>query len=485
MSTRKALAYSFLDRYAGLILAIVSSMILSRLLSPSEIGVFFVTMMQLSFVETIRDLGAGKYLVQVKELTTERIRAVWTVQLGLGTTLAIVILAASDTTASFYQEPRMKDIMLVLAANYVITPFGSLTYAWLMREMRFEALAGIRFGSTLVGSLTSIILAWLGYGPISLAFGSLATVVVNAGLATLYRPRSFPWLPGINGLRQVFSFGSTLTGISIVNTASQAMPELFLGRLQGMAETGLYSRSQGLAAMFQRLILDAATSVSMPYFSKQYREGQRLDAPFIQMMSLVTVLGWSFLGSQAILTYPVMRILYGAQWDDSVDLTRILCLSVSLMVPSMICSQPMVAVGAVRKAFRIHCINLVAQAAGAAIGAGLGLNALGWSLAAVSLLMSAIWLRSVQTVVPFAWADLHAAVAKSLLVACATMAAPLAAMLYTGFRPDNIVIPVAIATPLGALGFLLAARANKHPIWHEVERVLAHAGAALAQRRSR
>lgn len=485
MSTRKALAYSFLDRYAGLILAIVSSMILSRLLSPAEIGVFSVTMVLLSFVATIRDLGAGQYLVQVKELTTERIRAVWAVQLGLGTLLAMLILAGSSSVASFYKEPRMQDIMLILAANYVVTPFGSLTVAWLSREMRFDAIAIIRFASTLAGSLVSVGLAWAGHGPISLAWGALANTLVTAGIAVFYRPRNFPWLPGVKGLRHVFSFGSTLTGISIVNTANQATPELFLGRLQGMAETGLYSRGQGLAAMFQRLVMDATVSVSMPYFSKQYREGQRLDAPFIQMMSLVTVLGWSFLGSLAILTYPVMRILYGTQWDDSVDLTRILCLSVSLMLPSMICSQPMVAVGAVRKAFRIHFVHLVAQAAGAAIGAGLGLNALGWSLAAASLLMSAIWLRSVQTVVPFAWADLRAAVGKSLLVACATMAAPLAAMLYTGFRPDNIVIPVAIATPLGALGFLLAARACKHPIWHEIERLLTQAGAALAQRRSR
>ncbi len=481
MSTRKALAFSFLDRYAGLVLAIVSSMILSRLLSPAEIGVFSVTMVLLSFVATIRDLGAGQYLVQVKELTTERIRAVWAVQLGLGTTLAIVILAASGFVASFYHEPRMRDIMFVLAANYVITPFGSLTYAWLMREMRFEALATIRFTSTLVGSLIAITLAWQGYGPISLAWGSLATAIVTGGLATLYRPRHFPWLPGTKGLRQVFSFGSTLTGISIINTANQATPELFLGRLQGMTETGLFSRGLGLAAMFQRLVMDAATSVSMPYFARQHREGQRLDTPFIHMISLVTVLGWSFLGSLAILTYPVMRTLYGGQWDDSVDVTRILCLSVSLLLPAMICSQPMVAIGAVGTAFRINCLHLVVQTAAIAIGAKLGLTALGWSLAAVSLLMSIIWLRTIQTLIPFAWIELRAAFFKSLLVACATMTAPLMAMLYTGFRPDNTVIPVAITTPLGALGFLLTARACNHPIWQEVTRLGDQAGATLAR----
>ena len=84
MSSRKALAYSFVDRYAGLLLAVASSMVVARLLTPAEIGVFSVSMVMLSFISVLRDFGAGQYLVQEKELTTERIRAVWALQLGLG-----------------------------------------------------------------------------------------------------------------------------------------------------------------------------------------------------------------------------------------------------------------------------------------------------------------------------------------------------------------------------------------------------------------
>ncbi|MBK7356833.1 MAG: oligosaccharide flippase family protein [Propionivibrio sp.] len=80
-------------------------------------------MVLLGFVATFCDLGAGQYLVQQKELTEERIRATWSVQLGLGLFIALLILAAAIPTASFYNEPRMLDIMLVLALNFAITPF--------------------------------------------------------------------------------------------------------------------------------------------------------------------------------------------------------------------------------------------------------------------------------------------------------------------------------------------------------------------------
>jgi len=59
-------------------------MVVARLLSPSEIGVYSVTMVLLGFVATFRDLGAGQYLVQQKELTEERIRATWSVAYSCG-----------------------------------------------------------------------------------------------------------------------------------------------------------------------------------------------------------------------------------------------------------------------------------------------------------------------------------------------------------------------------------------------------------------
>ena len=66
MSTRNSLFFSFLDRYASLVITVVSSMVIARLLTPAEIGVFSVTVVLLSFVTSIRDMGAGQYLVQEK-----------------------------------------------------------------------------------------------------------------------------------------------------------------------------------------------------------------------------------------------------------------------------------------------------------------------------------------------------------------------------------------------------------------------------------
>ena len=82
--------------------------------------------------------------------------------------------------------------MLLLAVNFAINPRGSITFAWLMREMRFEAVAVMRATSTLAGVVTSVGLAFAGAGPISLAWGSVCTTLVNAAVSLAYRPSGFP-----------------------------------------------------------------------------------------------------------------------------------------------------------------------------------------------------------------------------------------------------------------------------------------------------
>ena len=292
MSARKSLAFSFLDRYASLAIAVISSMVIARLLTPAEVGVFSVTMVLLMFVATVRDMGAGQYLVQEKVLTNERIKSVWAVQLGLGVALACIVFLASYPVAAFYKEPRMRDIMLVVSLNYAINPFGSLTYAWLMREMRIESVALMRFSASLSGAVVSTWLAWKGFGPISLAFGSLASTIVNAFMAVLYRPKSFPWLPGLGEIKRVLTFGSRLTFSSIVGVMSGSAPELLLGKLQDLTAAGLYSRSSGLVQMFHRLFVDAVGAVCLPWFARQAREQGGIAATFAKATAYITAFGW-------------------------------------------------------------------------------------------------------------------------------------------------------------------------------------------------
>jgi O-antigen/teichoic acid export membrane protein len=471
MSTRKALALSFLDRYSGLVLTIVSSMVLARLLTPSEVGVFSVTMVLLTYLASLRDLGAGQYLLQEKDLTQERIRATWTVQLGLGLLFAVVVFVAAGPVADFYAEPRMRDIMHVLALNFAVGPFGSITYAWLMREMRFGSLAIMRFSSSLVGAIVSVALAWYGWGPISLAYGSLVSTIVNAMIAVSFRPATFPWMPGMKEVRRVLSFGGHMTVSSVANTIANSVAELVLGKFQGMAATGLFSRAFGLAAMFHRLILDATHAVALPLFAKESREKGNANQAFLRATSYVTAIGWAFFLGLIFLAHPTIRLLYGAQWDDSVDLTRLLAIGMMLGLPSSLCSVLLTASGGIKMVAKATVAISATYVVAISTGASFGLMETGIALIFVKCITTLIWFYCLRRRIGLTLRQFADALTRSVAVAFIAGIPPAISFFWFHHYPDEIVAPLLVGAPASVALFVAAVFLTRHPLQEEVVRV--------------
>lgn len=473
MSTRKAFAFSFVDRYAGLVIHVASAMFIARLLTPNEIGVYSLTMVLVGFIATFRDLGAGQYLVQKKDLTTEHIRATWAVQLGLGILFASIIAGASIPVARFYEEPRMTTIMLVLAFNFAITPFQALPYAWLTRGMKFDILATIRVTGALAQAACAITLAWNGVGPISLAWANLAATIAGIALAAMIVGGSLPWIPRFVGVRQVVSFGGRITAVAFFNTIRNASPELFLGKLQGMTETGLFSRGHGLVTMFERLIMDAVNAVAFPLFAKQLREDQDVTSLFLRAAALITALGWSFLACLGILAFPVIRLLYGMQWDEAVDPTRWLAAAMILAVPVYVCLAPMLATGAVSQVLRVAALSTCVSVACSGIGAYFGLLTLSQLLVPAAAISSVLWLYAAKDHVKFSWTKIFQTLGKSAVIAMAAAGVPLIVSIVMGWRSSDILVTLLIAVPGAAAGFCVAACMTRHAIWDEITRAVA------------
>jgi O-antigen/teichoic acid export membrane protein len=329
----------------------------------------------------------------------------------------------------------------------------------------------MRFAGSLTGACVTVSMAWWNFGPVSLAAGSLAATVANASLATLLRPASFPWLPGFAGVRRVVSFGGKVSLTNVINTMGASVPELVLGKVQGMAPVGLYSRANGLAGMFQRLVLDATQAVAMPLFSKASRDGHSLTPIFMKATSYVTVVGWSFFGVLIVLAQPIMRVLYGDQWDASVPLTRFIAAAMAIGLPTVFCSATMMASGAMERLIRITLWTALQNAALVATGAALGLKELGWAIVLAAVIAMGLWLSMSPVMRQVSRVGFGKMLLHSGCVAAAVMAASTAAFLWTGDGAALQPVRLAIGTMAGALAFTAAVFWLKHPLREELHRL--------------
>lgn len=475
VTLRKSLLWSLLDRYASLAIGIVSTMVLARLLTPAELGTYSVAMALVSVAATLRDVGAGNYLVQEKDLTVERVRSVWALQLGMGVLLALVVASISGVGAEFYGEPTIRWILLLLAANFLINPFGSLTYAFLMRDMRFDALAIMRFTSTLSGAIVSVVLALRGWGAVSLAWGGLTATVTNALVALYYRPKQYGWLPGVRELRRVLSFGTGVTAMSILNTVSTSAPEFLLAKASGLASAGLYSRANGLVALFARLVIDGVYSVALSMFAQHARDGKDYSTGFVRSIAYVTVLSWSFCAALAVMAYPVIHLLYGEQWLGSVVATRWLALATALTAPVALCTAALIGGGRLRLLVRATSFTAAATVLAAATAAWSGLEVMCVALVVASGLSIAAWLAITRQEVQFRWDEMTRGFAKSAIVGAMTGCGSFASVAIGGWEPSKLVWPLAAGALGACVAFFAGILLVRHPLRHEITNLLQHA----------
>lgn len=447
-------------------------MIIARLLTPAELGVYAVTMALLAFAATVRDMGAGQYLLQEKELNTDRIRAVWSVQLTVGIALALVVLMARSPVAGFYGDPQMREIMTVLSVNYVVNPLGSVTYAWLMREMRYDALAIIRFSATLSGASLSVLLAARGHGAISLAWGSLCSTTVNAAASTFFRPRDYPWLPGLREVPRVLSFGSRMTSSTIISTISTTAPDFLIGKMQGLGAVGYFSRATGLVGMFNRLVTDAVSTVALSLFAKLSRESYDSSSLFLRAVSYISALSWAFCLAIVFLAHSIIHALYGAQWEQSVDLARLLALAGGVAAVIPVCSAALLGSGQVVTLLKATAISALTSVILVALAASSGLLIVGLAVLISSFANATTWLVVTRRVVIFKWSALARALAPSAIVALLSALGPGMILFLLGPRPEHHLVALGLGLPLAATGFLLGLKLSRHPLLSELERLV-------------
>lgn len=74
-SVRRALFFSLLERHLLIVLAVASNMILARLLTPEQVGIYSVSLAVIGVARVLLDFCVDDFLTREKELFKDRVCA--------------------------------------------------------------------------------------------------------------------------------------------------------------------------------------------------------------------------------------------------------------------------------------------------------------------------------------------------------------------------------------------------------------------------
>ena len=319
-------------------LNIGGGILLARLLSPAEFGVFGILSFLLGFLTAFGDFGLGAGLVQQPHLPTRsELRTVFTVQSLLLLALAALVAIFAGPIAAFAHLPAHDAVVLRVIA--LALPFASaqaIPSVQLERSLSFGRLAVIESTQALAYNVTLIGLVWHGLGPLAVAFAILTRSMTGALVGTLVRRWPVGFALDRKRLPELMAFGIPFQGVMAVSMLKDSSTPVLVSTLFGAAAVGFVQWSQVVAAypvfalmVFQRLYL--------PSFARMQSHPEALG-PFVERVLRLTN---SVVAPLALLTLaliePITRIVYGDKWLVALPLFRLLW-AANLIVPT---AQPL------------------------------------------------------------------------------------------------------------------------------------------------
>ena len=469
-SLRKALSLSFAQTYTSLAFNFVTIIIVSRLLTPAQIGVFSISVALVELVHMLRDFGVSEYLVQENDLDEAKIRTAFTLNLIIAWILAAILFFASNWIGRFYGNSGVGQVVRVLSVVFILLPLGTTAMALLRRDMEFGAIYKIRFGEIVVRCGLTIGLAFAGFSYMSMAWASLAAMVVLVvGCAIWgwkYRVRGL----GLSQWRLIVPFSLNRTTADIVIRLGIQSPNIVIGKILGMADAGFYSRGYGIVNLFQEKVVNAVNAVAFPALAQEHRERDTAPELFIRSLVHLTGISWPFFGFAVLMASPLIRLLFGNQWDAAVPVMRWLCGAAIIGTLIYQCNDFFTAVGRVGVVTSVEIQYQLIRVGLVIVTAFYSIEAVAASQIIIYAIAITLYYRKLTLYKSLTAIKLVKALVPSALVMVTTCIVPSIIFIWPKFISAHYILALIIAGVGAGLGWLLGLKLAGHPIMNEIRR---------------
>ncbi len=293
--------------------------ILARQLTPAEFGLFALAQVILRFLTLLGAGGIGDYVIFDKqEGREERLQAAFWLNLTMTLAAAAVALCLVPVISRFYAIAGLSSVLVALIVRYIIGQMVIVPDAIVKRSMDYQRLVIRDTILEIAGSLSSVVLALMGWGVWSLIIPSLCIAPLQLGLA-LRLSRWCPHLPlRIGQWKEISRYSFNVIGANLVTSITAEGDTLLIGKTLGVVQLGVYNLAWQSANIVSRNISGVVGKIAMPALSAVAEDRERLQQAFNRMLRVLAIFSFPPLIGLFVTADIFVLVLYGPQWTGSI-----------------------------------------------------------------------------------------------------------------------------------------------------------------------
>ena len=324
--------WSAIEKYSGLVVSIIVSMILARILSPQEYGVVAIATVLIQFLQMFCTMGIGPAIIQRKDLTDKDLDSIFTFSLLIGVALSVLFFVGSWGIASFYDDRQLIPVCQILSIQVFFAAANMVPSALMAKNKRFKDIARRTLTLQIISGIISVIAAYNGAGVYALLVSPVFTAIGIFIWNRRFYKVSINTHMSLDPIKRILPFSAYQFMFDFINYFSRNLDKLIIGRYMTVSELGFYEKSYRLMQLPLNNLTSVINPVLQPVLASLQDQKQEMANKYNKLIQYMASISFPLGAILYMCGSEIIHFFYGGNWDGAIDTFKILSLSVPLQL---------------------------------------------------------------------------------------------------------------------------------------------------------
>jgi len=323
----KGVMWNAIERFSSQGIQFVLTIVIARLLSPSDYGLVAMLGIFMAIAQTMVDSGFSNALIQKKNRTETDYNTMFYFNILAAIFIYFLLFVSAPFIADFYSQPALVNVTRVFGLGLITSSLGIIQMTRLMIALDFKKLAVATLLSVVVGGSIGVGMACHGYGVWTLVVQNLVgnfTWTLILWYSTQWRPA---WAFSLSSFKSLFSFGSRLLFSNLLHTLYTNMYSLVVGKFFSVSTLGFFSRAYTLGQFPVQNFGNVIQKVLYPIQCRYQDDDDKFNKIFINYLQISAFLLFPLMIGLTVLSTPIITLLLTEKWLSAAPLLQVLSLA--------------------------------------------------------------------------------------------------------------------------------------------------------------
>lgn len=319
--------WRFAERCGAQLVTFIVSIVLARILSPSDYGTIALVTVFTTILQVFIDSGLSTALIQKKDADDLDFSSVFYFNFVICIILYLIMFVSAPCIADFYKDSSLVSIVRVISLTLIISGVKGVQQSYVSRHMLFKRFFFSTLGGTIFSALLGIIMAYAGFGVWAIVFQQLSNNAIDTlilWITVKWRPiKKFSW----TRLKHLLSFGWKMLASSLLDTVYNNLRNMIIGKLYTSADLAFYNQGDKFPKLIVTNINTSIDSVLLPTMSNEQDNHVRVKDMTRRAIKISTYIMAPLMIGLAFCAKPIVQIVLTAKWLPCVPYLQIFCIS--------------------------------------------------------------------------------------------------------------------------------------------------------------